>query len=78
MYIFDHNNQIYDLTYYSWCAADNILYRPINTYILTYPIVTSNVMFGSIIHSSHLMNHQISNIVTKKIQFANNQLYNFI
>lgn len=68
----------YDLSYSFWTAADNVLYRPINTYILTYPITVSNCDYGSTIHPLHVINHENANIVIKKIWTADNQLDKFI
>lgn len=77
-FILDYNDNIYDLSYSYWCAADNILYRPLDTYILTYPIVTSNIECGSLIHDSHLTNHNIANNVIKSIHNQNNIIQIFM
>jgi GR25 family glycosyltransferase involved in LPS biosynthesis len=77
-FIIDYNEGKYDLSYSFWCAADNILYRPIDTYILTFPIVTSNIDCGSLIHNSHLSNHEIANKVIHSIHEKNNIIQLFM
>lgn len=68
----------YDLSYSGWTAADNVLYRPINTYILSYPITTTNIDYGSIIHAEHLVNHEIANDVIRNIHMARNMMEYFL
>jgi GR25 family glycosyltransferase involved in LPS biosynthesis len=64
----------YDLTFSCWTAADNILYTSLESYIITYPIVTTNIDYGSIIHPSHLQSHDHANKVIKQIH----QMYNML
>lgn len=68
----------YDFSYSSWTAADNMLYSPVTTYMLTYPVVTTNMKCGSIIHPSHLANHENANIVIRQIHGQINLLHNFV
>ena len=57
----------YDFSYSSWTAADNMLYSPIQTYILTYPITITNIKLGSIIHEQHLHHHENANQLIRQI-----------
>lgn len=68
----------FDLSYSFWTAADNVLYRPINSYILTYPIAVSIIEYGSTIHPEHLGNHRNANLVIKQIWSINSQLYKMV
>lgn len=68
----------YDLTYSAWTAADNILYKPVNAYILSYPITTTNIDYGSIIHAEHLGNHEMANDVIRNIHKSCNMMEYFI
>ena len=61
------NDMHFDLSHTDYCVADNILYMFDTTYILSYPIVVSNIDCGSIIHPSHLIHHKNSNDVAEKI-----------
>ena len=74
-FVIDFKNDTYDLSYSAWCAADNVLYRPVNTYILLYPIVTSNIKCGSLIHEEHIFNHDRSNEIIALIHKNNNLLH---
>jgi GR25 family glycosyltransferase involved in LPS biosynthesis len=76
--LFVVGDNTYDLTSTDWVAADNILYKPINTYILTYPIAITNINCGSLIHSDHLDNHNIANNVIVSIHNKFNILHYFI
>ena len=76
--MFRLSDTYYDLSYSFWTAADNILYRAINSYILTYPIAISNIKYGSTIHPQHLGNHESANNVIKQIWSMNNQMHNLI
>jgi GR25 family glycosyltransferase involved in LPS biosynthesis len=67
----------YDLSYSAWTAADNILYKPINTYIVSYPLTTTNIDYGSIIHMEHIGNHQSANLLINHIHRANNLMHLF-
>lgn len=77
-FVISFEEEKFDLSYSFWCCADNILYKPINTYILTYPIMTSTIQFGSEIHNSHVANHNIANIIIKTIHSKTNQLHRFV
>jgi len=68
----------YDFSYSSWTAADNMLYSPVTTYMLTYPVVTTNIKCGSIIHPSHLTNHENANIIIRQIHKQMNLLDRFM
>jgi GR25 family glycosyltransferase involved in LPS biosynthesis len=68
----------YDFSYSAWTAADNMLYSPVITYMLTYPVVTTNIKCGSIIHPSHLSNHEIANHMIRQIHDQMNLLDMFI
>lgn len=57
----------YDFSYSSWTVADNYVYEPINTYMLTYPIAISITDFGSTLHNSHIPNHILANDIIKLI-----------
>lgn len=57
----------YDFSYSSWTVADNYVYEPINTYMLTYPIAISITDFGSTLHNSHIPNHVLANNIIKHI-----------
>ncbi len=57
----------YDLSYSHWTAADNVLYSPINCFFLSYPVITTDIGYGSIIHPSHLHHHEDSNVVIRDI-----------
>jgi GR25 family glycosyltransferase involved in LPS biosynthesis len=61
----------YDFSYSSWTVADNYVYEPINTYMLTYPIAISITDFGSTLHNSHIPHHIMANDVIKKIWDVN-------
>lgn len=76
---FSINNNIIsiDLSRKEWCVADNIIYLTVNTYILTYPIVYTNIDLGSTIHPDHLLNHEKCNIVIRDIWKKSNFLYLF-
>ena len=76
--LFQLSETYYDLSYSFWTAADNILYRPINSYILTYPVALSIIKYGSTIHPQHLGNHESANNVIKQIWTLNNQIHNLI
>ena len=74
-FILSENN--YDLSYSHWTAADHIIYAVVNSYILTYPIAVSDITFGSILHPTHLNNHEYCNNVIRHIWKLNNQLKMF-
>jgi GR25 family glycosyltransferase involved in LPS biosynthesis len=77
-FVISFEEEKFDLSYSFWCCADNILYKQINTYILTYPVMVSTIEFGSEIHNSHVMNHKIANDVIVMIHNKNNQMERFI
>jgi len=64
----------YDLSFSQWTVSDNILYRAVNTYILTYPIAVSNTQYISTIHPHHLSNHKNANYVINQIWNLNSQI----
>lgn len=76
--MFKKSDTSYDFSYSSWTAADNMLYSPVTTYMLTYPVVTTNIKCGSIIHPSHLANHENANIVIRQIHAQMNMMEHFI
>lgn len=68
--ILDHfkiSHTQYDFSFSSWTAADNMLYRVVNTYIITYPIMTTNIKLGSIMHEHHLHHHENANELVRQI-----------
>ncbi len=75
-YILSEKN--YDLSYSSWTASDNILYAVVNSYILTYPIIVTNINYGSTLHPEHLQNHEQCNNIIRHIWNVNNQLKMFV
>jgi GR25 family glycosyltransferase involved in LPS biosynthesis len=76
--LFMTGDNTYDLTSTGWAVADNIIYKPINSYILTYPIAITNINCGSLIHSDHLANHNNANNVVLMIHNKFNILHYFI
>jgi hypothetical protein len=77
-YVYINNNIMnINLTQDEWCVSDNIIYISVNTYILTYPIITTNIKLGSSIHPEHLINHENSNIVIRDIWEKHNCLHLF-
>lgn len=68
----------YDFSYSSWTAADNMLYSLVTTYMLTYPVVTTNMKCGSIIHPEHLTNHENANMVIRQIHKQMNLMDLFV
>ena len=77
-FVINFEEEKFDLSYSFWCCADNILYKSINSYILTYPVMISTIEFGSEIHNNHVMNHKIANDFIQTIHNKNNQMYRFI
>jgi len=73
----DASDHSYDISYSSWTAADNIIYAPVNSYILTYPVVVTDITYGSTIHPEHLPNHEYCNNIIRHIWNVNNMLYLF-
>ncbi|NBV43189.1 hypothetical protein EBR96_10555, partial [bacterium] len=76
--LFIKGNNEYDLTYSGWAAADNIIYKPINSYILTYPITIPNINCGSLIHPEHLVHHSAANNMVIAIHNKFNILHYFL
>lgn len=74
---FKVSDNTYDFSYSSWTAADNMIYAPVSTYMLTYPVVTTNIKYGSIIHPSHLVNHENANVIIKQIHRTLNLMHLF-
>lgn len=71
-FILNDNDYFYDLSMSSWCCSDNILYKCTNTYIFTYPFVTTCSDFDSHIHNEHIQYHKIANNIISKINEINN------
>lgn len=76
--LFVKSEGVYDLCYSGWVAADNIIYKPINSYILTYPITIPNIDCGSLIHPEHLVHHNAANNMVLAIHKNFNMLDHFI
>jgi GR25 family glycosyltransferase involved in LPS biosynthesis len=74
-YVVTKNN--YDLSYYSWTAADNIIYAAANSYVITYPVAITDIALGSTLHPEHLQNHEYCNNIIRHIWNVNNQLKMF-
>jgi GR25 family glycosyltransferase involved in LPS biosynthesis len=75
-YILSNNN--YDLSLASWTVSDHLIYAAVNTCVLTYPVIVTNIKYGSIIHPAHLVSHERGNNVIRNIWNANNQLTMFM
>lgn len=71
-FVLKDSEYLYDLSMSSWCCADNILYKCTNTYIFTYPFITTCSEFDSHIHNEHIKYHMIANNVISKINEINN------
>jgi GR25 family glycosyltransferase involved in LPS biosynthesis len=71
------NENGYDLSYYSWTAADNIIYAAVNSFVITYPVAITDITLGSTIHPGHLPNHEFCNNIIRHIWTVNNQLKMF-
>lgn len=67
----------YDLSYYSWTAADNIIYAAANSFVITYPVAITDITLGSTLHPEHLPNHEFCNNIIRHIWTVNNQLKMF-
>ena len=76
--LFIKSEGVYDLCFSGWVAADNIIYKPINSYILTYPITIPNIDCGSLIHPEHLVHHNAANNMVMAIHKNFNILDYFI
>ena len=63
----------YDLSYSSWTAADNIIYAPVNSYVITYPVAITDIAFGSTLHPEHLPNHENCNNIIRHIWSVNDR-----
>ena len=74
-YVLSANN--FDLSHYSWTAADHIIYAAANAYVLTYPILVTDITYGSTLHPEHLPNHEYCNNIIRHIWTVNNQLKMF-
>ena len=68
----------YDISYSSWTAADNIIYAAVNSFVLTYPVVVTDIAYGSTLHPEHLPNHEYCNNIIRHIWNVNNQLKLFM
>jgi GR25 family glycosyltransferase involved in LPS biosynthesis len=75
-YVLSENN--YDISYSSWTAADNIIYAAVNSFVLTYPVVVTDIAYGSTLHPEHLPNHEYCNNIIRHIWNVNNQLKLFM
>lgn len=75
-YVLSKNN--YDISYSSWTAADNIIYAAVNSFVLTYPVVVTDIAYGSTLHPEHLPNHEYCNNIIRRIWNVNNQLKLFM
>ena len=75
-YVLSKNN--YDISYSSWTAADNIIYAAVNSFVLTYPVVVTDIAYGSTLHPEHLPNHEYCNNIIRHIWNVNNQLKLFM
>lgn len=64
---FIENNNIHLKKYYNHCVADDILYNIVNTYILTYPVMITNLALYSNINMSHIQFHYNNNYVIEEI-----------
>ena len=67
----------YDLSYYSWTAADNIIYAAVNSFVITYPVAITDITLGSTLHPEHLPNHEFCNNIIRHIWTVNNRLNMF-
>lgn len=63
----------YDLSYSSWTAADNIIYAPVKSYVITYPVAITDIAFGSTLHPEHLPNHENCNNIIRHIWSVNDR-----
>jgi GR25 family glycosyltransferase involved in LPS biosynthesis len=73
-YVVSKQTHTYDLSYSSWTAADNIIYAPVKSYVITYPIAITDIAFGSTLHPEHLPNHENCNNIIRHIWNVNNRL----
>jgi GR25 family glycosyltransferase involved in LPS biosynthesis len=76
-YVSSEGGDGYDLSYYSWTAADNIIYAAVNSFVITYPVAITDITLGSTLHPEHLPNHEFCNNVIRHIWTVNNQLKMF-
>lgn len=76
-YVVSKHTHKYDLSYSSWTAADNIIYAPVSSYVITYPVAITDIAFGSTLHPEHLPNHEQCNNIIRHIWDVNNQLSMF-
>jgi GR25 family glycosyltransferase involved in LPS biosynthesis len=76
-YVVSKHTHKYDLSYSSWTAADNIIYAPVRSYVITYPVAITDIAFGSTLHPEHLPNHEQCNNIIRHIWNVNNQLSMF-
>ncbi len=76
-YVVSKHTHKYDLSYSSWTAADNIIYAPVSSYVITYPVAITDIAFGSTLHPEHLPNHEQCNNIIRHIWNVNNQLSMF-
>lgn len=76
-YVVSKHTHTYDLSYSSWTAADNIIYAPVSSYVITYPVAITDIAFGSTLHPEHLPNHEQCNNIIRHIWNVNNRLSMF-
>lgn len=67
--------KLYKTNKNTWCfkdskscrLADVMTYETCKTYIHTYPVFYSNIVYGSLIHPDHLPSHEYANNIIKNI-----------
>lgn len=72
-YVVSKHTHKYDLSYSSWTAADNIIYAPVKSYVITYPVAITDIAFGSTLHPEHLPNHENCNNIIRHIWSVNDR-----
>lgn len=72
-YVVSKHTHEYDLSYSSWTAADNIIYAPVKSYVITYPVAITDIAFGSTLHPEHLPNHENCNNIIRHIWSVNDR-----
>jgi GR25 family glycosyltransferase involved in LPS biosynthesis len=61
--------------YYEKCLTDFMIYVMVNTYMLAYPILVSNINLGSCICDKYLYIHEYGNNINREIWKNNNLLH---
>ena len=77
-YILSGSKNYYDLSFAAWTVSDHLIYSAVDSYVLTYPIIITNIKYGSIIHPAHLVSHERGNNVIRNIWDVNNKLSMFM